>query len=109
MASNGIDHSLEGDEEGGHIKGTVNMHMPDGNVLKSPIEKVILFDDGSVELSYANGRPPRSGIIAYHITPIDDTTLQVSQHFKIYPPPDQNFGGAPPFTLKRVRTNQEKD
>lgn len=98
--------SLDWGQHEGRITGSINRHWPDGSVHPSSIEKVIFFEDGSFDLSYANGRPPRSGIIAYHVVPVDEATLEVRQYFKIYTPPgekgDQLRLGTT-FTLKRVR------
>ncbi len=98
--------SLDWGQHEGRITGSINRHGPDGSVHPSSIEKVIFFEDGSFDLSYANRRPPRSGIIAYHVVPVDEATLEVRQYFKIYTPPgeegDQLKLGTT-FTLKRVR------
>ena len=68
------------------------------------IEKVITFEDGSFEVSYANGRPPKSGIIAYHMVPVDETTLQVREHFILFFPSEgEEMLSETTYTLQRVR------
>ena len=96
--------SLDLGQEKGRITGSVNRHHPGGNVQKMTIEKVITFEDGSFEVSYANGRPPKSGIIAYHMVPVDETTLQVREHFILFFPSEgEKMLSETTYTLKRVR------
>ena len=96
--------SLDLGQEGGRITGSINQHTPNGNVQKMTIEKVITFEDGSFEVSYANGRPPRSGIIAYHMVPVDEATLQAREHFIIFFPSEgEKMLSERTFMLKRVR------
>ncbi len=101
--TDGKEWSLDLGQEDGRVTGSVSQRWPDGSMHPTSIEKIITFEDGSFEVSYPNRRPPRSGIIAYHVVPVDDTTLQVRQHFKIHNPPSGEMGGEMTFTLKRVR------
>ncbi|MGI9516217.1 MAG: alpha/beta hydrolase [Pirellulaceae bacterium] len=68
------------------VKGSIRQRMPGGEVLSSEIKKFVLCDDGSLEVSQANGMPPLSGLIVFRLSPPADGSVSVEQRFMAYWP-----------------------
>lgn len=82
----GGSYEIEIREFDGQVSGIITQTFPGGEQQIVQASKIMIMEDGALNLIYENRMPPRTGLLYFQLSPTQDGQAELEQGFRVYWP-----------------------